>query len=77
MINILEVEKMQAEHLARMKVESPRFAAHLERAWKGKSRIALVKAMCLECQGRDGEAVEAIRRCSSPTCPLFNARTFQ
>lgn len=76
-MNIIEIERIQAAHMAKMQKESPRFARHLAKAWKGKSRISLIKCFCLECQGRDGDAVDGVRYCTSPTCPLFNARPFQ
>lgn len=73
----IKAEELQQAHLAKMRKESPRFAAVLARAYKGKSKAAMIKAFCLECQGRDGDAVNAVRHCTAPLCPMFNARPFR
>lgn len=43
----------------------------------GGSRPSAVKAMCLECQGWEDGARQAIRDCPSLGCPLHAVRPFQ
>lgn len=46
------------------------------RATRG-SRPAAVKAMCLQCQGWEDGAVQAVRDCPCRACPLWRVRPYQ
>lgn len=43
-------------------------------AYEGKSRVAAIKAFCLECIGFNRDE---IRKCSAPWCPLWAMRPYQ
>jgi len=45
-----------------------------QKAMKGKSKAAGVKAFCLECMGWNRAEV---KRCDTVTCPLFPYRPFR
>ncbi len=45
-----------------------------KRAMTGKSRVAAVKAFCLECVGH---ARKEITLCTSPACPLYPYRPYK
>lgn len=47
------------------------------RALAGRSRTAAIKAMCLECQGWEDGAIQAVRECPSAGCPLHAVRPYQ
>lgn len=47
------------------------------RAHAGHSRQASIKAMCLECQGWDDGAMQAVRECEAIRCPLHSVRPYQ
>jgi hypothetical protein len=72
----LSAKDWQKEYLKRMQRENPRFAGILERAYKG-SKAAMINSFCLECMGWENDAVESIRHCSAPLCPLFNGRPYR
>lgn len=47
---------------------SPRAAKVFRLAYSGSSRVAAVKAFCLDCNGYD---YAAIKNCTAPACPLY------
>lgn len=55
----------------------PRYQRLYRVALSGRSRVASVKAMCLECQGWEDGAVKAVRNCAATGCPLHAVRPFR
>jgi hypothetical protein len=50
------------------------YRAHYRKATAGKSRLAAIKSMCLECVCYERKAVT---ECTSLGCPLWAFRPFQ
>ena len=60
------------EQIAQRRAEMPKtYRATYNRAMKGLSRKAAIRAQCLECVGWEREEVKL---CTSPACSLFPYR---
>ena len=70
-LGAVEIEQKRAKRLVDVRRDAPRYVALFRRAYSGKSRLAAMKAMCVECMGFDAAEV---RNCSAPACPLFPYR---
>lgn len=67
--------KKREEMIARQSKYIPTSAKSIfKRAWYSNSKLAAIKAFCLECTGCDRKYVE---KCPSFACPLWIHRPFQ
>lgn len=67
-------QKRQQERLLQVKKDAPSCVKTFERAYKGTSRQAAIKAYCLECVGFDRSGIS---NCTAPACSLYAVRPFQ
>ncbi len=54
--------------------EAPSQLGIFERAYRTRSRVAAINAMCLECMGLSRQEV---RDCTDRSCPLWNVRPYK
>lgn len=72
--NKANVTAAQRRELDRVRRIAPSKATVLERAYRGKSKAAGVKAKCLDCANY---VTPEVRDCLVPQCPLYPYRPYQ
>lgn len=70
-----EIEEKRSEQIAKRRAQMPNIhIANYDKAMKGKSMKAAIKAFCLECVCWQKEEV---RLCTSLACPLYPYRPYK
>lgn len=69
-----ELDAKQIRLLDQVRQDGSSCIGVFEKAYRGRSRSAAIKATCLQCMWLDREA---IRECTDTSCPSHSYRPFQ